>query len=852
MSNDLMQAALASVRAGVSIIPIDHNTKRPAMHLLPKGEDGKATWKPYQQRIADEATVRRWFVAGAQAFAVVTGNVSGGLLVLDFDASGFVERWADTVGELTSGLPVQQTGGGGYQVLFRCPNPGGNNKLAWKLDETEQTGRTIAIETRGEGGYAVVAPSMHPSGNQYKWLGELTAADVPGVTQAHAEQLLAAARALDEAPMTVQERERVEAKARAVHQRRQQALNGHASVIQAFNAAHSIECLLQRHGYTHGHGGRYVRPGGKSESVSVKDGRSYHWSSNDPLNDGNAHDSFDVFTRFEHGDDVSAAVKAAAEPLGMKRTSAEPTTREPWPKPLPLPAGLPPVPTFDYEILPTPFRAWVTDIAERMQCPVDYLAVTAMVAAATLIGRKVVIRPKQHDDWQVVVNLFGLCVGRPSLMKSPAIQEALNFLTGLEIKAKKQHAEALAEHEAGKVIAEATRKVNAEKLKKAIKDGTDATELAAALTKDEEAEPARQRYLVNNTTVEKLGVILNENPNGVLIYCDEVIGWLKTLDRDGHEGDRAFYLTAWSGDKRYTYDRIGRGTLDIEAAVVSFIGAIQPGVLHDYLQQAIRGGAGDDGLVQRFQLAVWPDVPACWVNIDRWPNPQARQQAYDAFQRLADLKPGLIEAERDNYDSNALPFLRFDHDAQQLFYEWRGNLEKCLRSGADHPAIEAHLAKYRSLVPSLALIIQLVEGGTGPVSKAALEKAIRWAAYLECHARRLYAGVTEAAAVAARELARRILRGDVADGFTARDVYRNGWTSLDREQTQAAIDVLLSLHWLDERIEDTAGRPKTRYVINPKVRDSQRAEPTELTKASSVGFVSAGPQAVAVFSVGEF
>jgi hypothetical protein len=153
--------------AGVSIIPIDHNTKRPTVN-----------WKQYQAMIADEATVRRWFASDIRSFAVVCGKVSGGLLVLDFDAAGFFERWVEAVGDIAQGLPVQRTGGGGYQVFVRCSEPGGNAKLAWKVDEAERTGRTVAIETRGEGGYAVIAPSLHPSGSHYEWLGDRTAADV--------------------------------------------------------------------------------------------------------------------------------------------------------------------------------------------------------------------------------------------------------------------------------------------------------------------------------------------------------------------------------------------------------------------------------------------------------------------------------------------------------------------------------------------------------------------------------------------------------------------------------------------------------------------------------------------------
>ena len=65
--------------------------------------------------------------------------------------------------------------------------------------------------------------------------------------------------------------------------------------------------------------------------------------------------------------------------------------------------------------------------------------------------------------------------------------------------------------------------------------------------------------------------------------------------------------------------------------------------------------------------------------------------------------------------------------------------ENRLRSGVEPPAIESHLAKYRSLIPSIALISHLVDGDRGPVPLDPLERAIRWGTYLESHARRIYA-----------------------------------------------------------------------------------------------------------------
>ena len=120
--------------------------------------------------------------------------------------------------------------------------------------------------------------------------------------------------------------------------------------------------------------------------------------------------------------------------------------------------------------------------------------------------------------------------------------------------------------------------------------------------------PVAKRYLVNDTTVEKLDELLNHHPNGLLLFRDELSGWHHTMERPGHENDRAFYCEAWNGTSAYTYDRIGRGTLHIRAACVSVLGGIQPGPLERYLREVF-GGRGDDGLIQRFNSPCGPTSP---------------------------------------------------------------------------------------------------------------------------------------------------------------------------------------------------------------------------------------------------
>ncbi|UCC31230.1 MAG: DUF3987 domain-containing protein [Phycisphaerales bacterium] len=79
---------------------------------------------------------------------------------------------------------------------------------------------------------------------------------------------------------------------------------------------------------------------------------------------------------------------------------------------------------------------------------------------------------------------------------------------------------------------------------------------------------------------------------------------------------------------------------------------------------------------------------------------------------------------RDAFDVEGVPYLRFASDAQERFDHWRAIIEGRLRSGANHPAIESHLAKYRALVPSPALLTHLAEDGIGPAPRAAVDRAI--------------------------------------------------------------------------------------------------------------------------------
>src|SRR5262249_36417423 len=135
--------------------------------------------------------------------------------------------------------------------------------------------------------------------------------------------------------------------------------------------------------------------------------------------------------------------------------------------------------------------------------------------------------------------------------------------------------------------------------------------------------------------------------------------------------------------------------------------------------------------------------------------------------------------------------------AHGLFLEWRIDLERELRSDTLHPALASHFAKYRKVVPTLALINHLADVGGGPISMEAMTRALGMVTYLKSHAERAYGAGIVAETVAAKAILKHIRKGDLRDGFSARDIYRPSWSNLsDREQVQTGLNLLCDYGWI--------------------------------------------------------
>ena len=535
-------------------------------------------------------------------------------------------------------------------------------------------------------------------------------------------------------------------------------------------------------------------------------------------------------------EDASSEAKTRAKPAAEEWHDVpehDPPGAEPqggWPEPEPIRNDLRSVAPLRTEMIPVPLRACLTDIAYRMQCPIDFIAAAFVVMASILIGAGCSIRPKRYDDWLVIPNLWGGVIARPSMLKTPSLVAALKPLVRLEIAAKEKHDDTIRGYEAAMMMHGAKKKVlEAGMLNAAKGKGDKERDLEKEYAELEPpSRPVRRRYKTNDATIEKLDELMSENPRGILYFRDELIGFLVNLDREDRKGDRSFHLEAWVGDGSHTTDRIGRGTIDTSNLCESVFGGIQPSKLISYLSKAVKN-IENDGLIQRFQLLVYPDEPQDWQLIDQHPDHEAKNRAFAVFERLAEMEFCANGATLD--EGEKAPHFHFASDAQRFFYDWLTAHEGKLRKNGEEPIMIEHLAKFRSLMPSLALTFHLIEvaDGTasGPVTLRSTQLAAQWCEYLETHARRIYGLVNDIGLAAASRLAGKIKEGAIQDGFTARDVYRKHWGLLDdRELVGLALEELELFGWVRATPSSPGlGRtPLPVYRINPKVRNFPESE----------------------------
>jgi hypothetical protein len=310
MKTDILLTALEFANQGISVVPVaTDGTKRP----------GIASWKQYQETRPTTAELMTWF-ADAQGVGVICGKVSGNLEMLELEGRAVADKMHLDLKEMAgnAGLGevwdrinngyVEMTPSGGIHWLYRIDGEvPGNTKLARKPGDEDKV--EVLAETRGEGGFVIVAPTngtCHPSGGAWTMLVG-SAKSIPTLTVAERQGLHQLFATFDCVPKVEFVTEELAPK------------GVNLTPGDDYNAKVTWEQVLEPLGwkkvYTNKAGVTSWRRPGKSEGISATTNHAgndkfFVFSSSTQFEPERSYSKFAIFTLVEHQGDFTASARA--------------------------------------------------------------------------------------------------------------------------------------------------------------------------------------------------------------------------------------------------------------------------------------------------------------------------------------------------------------------------------------------------------------------------------------------------------------------------------------------------------------------------------------------------------------
>lgn len=484
--------------------------------------------------------------------------------------------------------------------------------------------------------------------------------------------------------------------------------------------------------------------------------------------------------------------------------------KQDWPTPdgRYLRSDLPPPPVLPLEDIFSPSWArWIRSAAEAKAAPPDYVMAAVLACCGSLIGNARWANPWQ--GWAEPPVLWAVAIGSPSMCKSPALDAVLNPLKQVERSLRAPWETSMNEWHQRAEIAKVAEAAWKDDVKAALKAGKQPPARPDGC--DPGTEPKPISLSVTDATVEKLALIVGNQPRGTLLARDELSGWLLGMSRySGGGSDRPFWLEAYGG-RSYTVERMGRDSVYIGHLTVGVVGGIQPDKL-----RALLTGTDDDGLLARL-IPIWPNA----APLKRPDTHFDEAFIENAMHALLSLKMPIDE------EGTARPwFVPFSEDAKGLLDQFREDVRQW--EGETEGLLLSFIGKLPGLTVRLSLVLAMMayaSGEAGEPAEVTIEHFGRSAhlaeAYLLPMARRAYA---DASVSTKDRAARRLVKLIIDNGwkqFSSRDVLRADRPGLS---TSAEVNPLIKL--LEEAdilrqapssTSPQGGRPSKVFHVNPVV-----------------------------------
>lgn len=793
---------------------------RSGLCVVPPKEDGTkapiGTWKRYQEERPEPSQIDRWYEGGREGIGVICGAVSGNLTMLECENEDIWELLKDNAeGVGLDGLLsriadgwMERTPGGGVHIYYRCEDCRGNKKLARRPGDG--TGKVdVLIETRGEGGYTIIAPSAgdtHPSGGSYDLVsgGPRSIATIGVDEQRDLWQLC---QTFDEVEVTKAEEPRYVGLLRPGDD-----YNNRANWRDVLEP-HGWRFLFERGGVW------YLRRPGKDRGVSA----TVNWGSLDCLRnfssstplDERMYSKFGVYAVLNHRGDFREAAKVLAnQGYGSRDRFATSEGEEPepdaqWRSPDPL--ERPGFPTFPVHRLPSSIRGFCKAVSESVQVPYDYPAMT-MLGTLSVAARgryEVSVEGTNHREPLVLQTVL---FAESGTRKSNSFAIVKRPLTTYERDQRRIDELELSAWEirygiAEKQLADAKRKGN--ELEVVLQS------MAQNLERIRRERPKVTRLIADDVTPERLGTIIAEQGGPIGVMAPEG-GFFGNISGRYNQGipNMEYVLRGHNGEP-LIIDRMGREAM-VPAAFVTIAISLQPDIVPELA--AVPGFRGK-GMAARL-LPSFPSSPVGSRDVRKSKAvPREEEETWNAIvTTILNESESLTPSEWGEYTPYALTLGR---DARELYYLYSEHVERQLAKGGGLSTIRDWGGKMVGHALRIAGLFHLVECGTDapavPITKSTLADAISIMEYFVPHARYLlerlngvsYGEHLDSLMNVLRDLEEPIYKSQVLGKLRSHKVFKG-----NRDYIAESLDELELLGYI--RIVPEGGG-KTRIEVNPSI-----------------------------------
>ena len=462
------------------------------------------------------------------------------------------------------------------------------------------------------------------------------------------------------------------------------------------------------------------------------------------------------------------------------------------------------LPDFPNDVLPSAWDDFIRRASLAAGVTDAHVAVPLLSIASGLIGCG--YRIKAASAWLEPCSFWAAMVGYSGTGKTPGIDVVKRALSHIEKERRTKIADLQREHETRAEAAKAAQKEWKRQVEDAIKSGSRPPPQSAEATSP--SEFVRPRLYVSDVTVERLAVLLQGRPSGMVVICDELAGLFANMSRYSNGSDREFWLESWNG-KPYIVERMGRDPVVLDHLLVSVVGGLQP----DKLVRSFEGDA--DGMYARIAFS-WPAEPT----YKPLSNDSAENEPLiiNALTRLIEDLP--LTTEDGQFVSSSIPL---SQEAVATFEHFRQFLQA--NKAGLYGREREWWAKGQSQVLRLAGTLTFLDWAARPglpkpqrIDARLMEAAIRlWRDYFWPHSR---AALRQIGLSDGHTLARRALKWIRAHKARERivslkDIRREALgQAIDANKTETVLQQLEQTGWLRKETIPTAGRARHRWQVN--------------------------------------